>query len=688
MVSRSVHTKNEGLSYYEDVPQFIGTVSQYKQDVIDKVSRYKESEIDLIVKSIEKAEYWHRNQRRHSTGEPYIIHPMSVAQILIDMKLDYISVVTAILHDTIEDTEATVADIKEHFGNEVATLVQGVTKLTKIQYQSASSKQAENFCKLLFAMSEDLRIILVKLADRLHNMQTLFNCSEHKIKRVSQETLEIYAPIADRIGLQKIKVELQTLAFSKLHPELYQSISKRLNDIKTNEGNKINLIINKLSSCIHPEVAEAKIYGRFKTPYSIWKKMEDKNITFNQLADIIAFRVIVSNIKQCYEVLGIIHQKYKFVPNSLKDYISTPKGNGYKSLHTLIIGSGGSPVEIQIRTEEMHEIASHGIAAHWRYKQRDRYSTSGEEFYWLHDLLSMLENSESPEDFLRHTKIAMYYNQVFCFTPKGKIIALPKGATVIDFAYAVHSDIGDKCISAKINNVIYPPNRELSNGEQVEIICSEEQLPKYNWQDYATTGRAKLRIKSSLKKQQRKKYIDLGQRVARRMFSDLGYDYDEKFLNTVANKLNKDNVQQVYEDIGKGILSVKLLADELQHNNSYHPEQKLLANHSKTTLDIADNLAVQDDNRNVDTYIQQQHQFKLHVILDYNDGNYVALFNCILGHKAKIVAIEVLSSSDYDEYSLYYNEYVITLEVSSKAVLLDIVMALEQRSYIKQINIF
>jgi GTP diphosphokinase / guanosine-3',5'-bis(diphosphate) 3'-diphosphatase len=404
---------------------------------------------DLLNRAYVYAMKAHGTQKRAS-GDPYFSHPVEVAALLTEFKLDTASIATALLHDTVEDTDATLEDIEKYFGKEISGLVDGVTKLSRIETKSENAKQAENFRKLLVAMSEDLRVLMVKLADRLHNMRTLkYIKAPEKRQRIARETLEIYAPLAERIGMRKIKEELQDLAFAELYPEARESIVNRLAYLR--ERGKA--AVEKTESHIRKTLDEnglthATVMGREKRPYSIWKKMETKNISFEQLSDIIAFRVIVDTVPECYQALGAIHAAYHTIPGRFKDYISTPKNNGYKSLHTAVIGPGQQRVEVQIRTQEMHEIAEYGVAAHWSYKQRRDYNKEGKQYRWIRELLEILEKSSNPEEFLEHTKLEMYHDQVFCFTPKGDIIALPRGATPVDFAYAVHSGVGDTCVGA------------------------------------------------------------------------------------------------------------------------------------------------------------------------------------------------------------------------------------------------
>src|SRR6476646_2369702 len=392
----------------------------------------------------------HGAQMRAS-GDPYFSHPVEVAGILAQMKLDSSSIITGLLHDTVEDTLATLEDIERIFGPDIARLVDGVTKLSRIELQSDHTKQAENFRKLVLAMSEDIRVLLVKLADRLHNMQTLrFIKSEDKRRRIARETMDIYAPLAERIGMHRMKDQLEDLAFAELYPDARASIMARLGFLRDRGGDIVPRIIAELNRKLEDGGLKAAVSGREKSPYSIWRKMQRKNVSFEQLADVMAFRILVDNVGDCYHALGIMHSAYPVVPGRFKDYISTPKPNNYRSLHTGVIGPEKQRIEVQIRTREMQDVAELGVAAHWRWKQ-EAPQLDGRQYRWLRELLDILEHAAGPEEFLEHTKLEMFQDQVFCFTPKGDLIALPRNATPVDFAYAVHSEVGNTCVGAKIN---------------------------------------------------------------------------------------------------------------------------------------------------------------------------------------------------------------------------------------------
>ncbi|WP_457310048.1 RelA/SpoT family protein [Sphingomonas sp. UYAg733] len=453
----------------------------------------------------------HGTQKRAS-GDPYFSHPIEVAGILTELHLDDETIATAILHDTVEDTVATIEEIEKLFGPAVARLVDGVTKLSRIEAQTENERAAENLRKFLLAMSDDIRVLLVKLADRLHNMRTLHHIANpDKRRRIAKETMDIYAPLAERIGMYEFMKEMQTLAFAQLEPEAYQSIDRRLSQLKEGGGDRIAKIGSGLKLLLSRHGVEADVSGREKHPYSIWKKMAERHISFEQLSDIMAFRAIVPSVEACYEALGVIHRRWQMVPGRFKDYISTPKRNGYRSLHTSVIHADNTRVEIQIRTEDMHEEAELGLAAHWAYKQ-DKVKPET-QVTWIRDLIEILDTAESPEELLEHTRMAMYQDRIFAFTPKGELHQLPKGATPIDFAYAVHTDLGDQAVGAKINGRIVPLRTQIENGDQVQILRSKAQEPQPNWMNFAFTGKARAAIRRHLRHKEREETQALGHKI-------------------------------------------------------------------------------------------------------------------------------------------------------------------------------
>ncbi len=499
----------------------------------------------------------HGSQTRAS-GDSYFSHPLEVAGILTGMKLDSATIVTALLHDTIEDTAATLEEVERLFGREIARLVDGVTKLSRIELQNTDTgepndqtKQAENFRKLVLAMSEDIRVLLVKLADRLHNMRTLhYIADKTKRRRIARETLEIYAPLAERIGMHGIKDELEDLAFSELNGEARNGILARLSFLRQEGAGLVERIIVALGRDLEAEGVKASVSGREKTPYSIWRKMQVKNVGFEQLSDIMAFRIVVDTIAECYQALGIVHGRYPTVPGRFKDYISTPKPNGYRSLHTAAIGPERQRIEIQIRTREMHEEAELGVAAHWAYKSDTR--SDGKQYRWLRELLEIVEQAQKPDEFLEHTKLELFQDQVFCFTPKGDLIALPRGATPVDFAYAVHSEVGDHCVGAKVNGRIVPLNSQLNNGDQVDVIQSKNQTPSPAWERFAVTGKARARIRRYIRNQQRREYVMLGKAMLQKAFRQEGEDFTEKALLTILSQFRAESPDDVYAEVGAG----------------------------------------------------------------------------------------------------------------------------------------
>ena len=466
-------------------------------DLINKVKGYnKFLNPDRLNKAYDFAVKAHSNQKRAS-GDPYSVHPIEVANILTDLKLDSATITTGLLHDTIEDTYATYETIKGEFGDEVADLVDGVTKISALENNASSNSKAENFRKLILATSKDIRVLLVKIADRLHNMRTIKAISkEEKRKRISQETMEIYAPLADRMGMHRIRDELEDLSFEILNNEARSLIQKRLNEIKLDKKDIFETLSTEIRKLLDQNKISSKIYGREKTPFSIWRKVQKKRVSLEQITDIIGFRIILDNVDDCYKTLGIIHKEYNCIPGKFKDYISSAKINGYKSIHTAVIGSNRKPIEIQIRTKEMHDFAERGIASHWQYKSSEKFnSLTWKEYDWLKDLVEIIEKNENPEHSYEYTKLQMFQENVFCFTPKGSVIKLPKDATAIDFAYAVHTKIGDTAVGCEINGNKSELQSILRNGDRIKIITSKNQSPSLHWIPTTKTGKARAAIR-------------------------------------------------------------------------------------------------------------------------------------------------------------------------------------------------
>ena len=504
----------------------------------------------------------HGSQLRAS-GDPYFSHPVEVAGILTHYRLDTASIVTALLHDTVEDTVATIEEIATHFGDEVARLVDGVTKLSQLELQSRDTSQAENFRKLLLAVSEDIRVLLVKLADRLHNMRTLhYIKSPEKRARIARETMEIYAPLAERIGIQEIKEELEDLAFRELYPEAFDSITSRLDFLREQADDVVSRISDQINRKLVEGGIEAWISGRAKRPVSIWRKMQRKNVEFEHLTDIIAFRVVVASVDDCYKALGIVHTNYRVIPGEFDDYVSTPKLNGYQSLHTAVIGPEMRRIEVQVRTTQMHEVAELGVAAHWQYKQ-DAALTEGRRYHWVRQLLDILESTNNPDEFLEHTKLEMFPDQVFCFTPKGEIINLPQGATIIDFAYAVHSEVGDRCIGARINGKMQPLRSELRNGDQVEVITSSNSTPSPMWEQWVVTGKARARIRRYVRSEQREEFMQLGRAMLDRALREIGYTQFAEPTPEMLSRLEFGSMDDLAAAIGRGDVALKKVLTEI-----------------------------------------------------------------------------------------------------------------------------
>ncbi|MEX0694707.1 MAG: bifunctional (p)ppGpp synthetase/guanosine-3',5'-bis(diphosphate) 3'-pyrophosphohydrolase [Rhodospirillales bacterium] len=534
-------------------------------ELVERVKSYDPTaDEDAINRAYVFAMKAHGAQVRAS-GDPYFSHPIEVAGILTQYKVDTATIVTALLHDTIEDTEATHADIERMFGEDAARLVDGVTKLTRINFISDKAKQAENFRKFLLAMSEDIRVLLVKLADRLHNMRTLgYIKSPESRSRIAVETMDIYAPLAERIGMGEIKTELEDLAFAELNPDARKSVVRRLEFLRKQGDGLIDRIIEELKRRMIEHGVYANIQGREKSPYSIWCKMQQHDVGFEQLSDIMAFRIIVENIDDCYRALGIVHGAYRTVPGRFKDYISTPKPNGYRSLHTGVFGPENHRIELQIRTQAMHEIAENGVAAHWNYKDGgniDAVKRDGPQYRWLRELLEILEHASNPEEFLEHTKLEMFKDQVFAFTPRGELISLPAGATPVDFAYAVHSEIGDRCVGAKINGRMMPLRTTLRNGDQVEIVTSKAQTPSPTWDRFVVSGKARARIRRFVRLQERDQYHALGRSILQRAFKESGNDMTEKGLNGVLKSFSQPSVDDLCAQVGAGHITARAVVE-------------------------------------------------------------------------------------------------------------------------------
>ncbi len=537
-------------------------------ELVEKVAAYNpRTDEALLNRAYVYAMQAHKSQTRAS-GDPYITHPIEVASILAGLHLDDSTIAAALLHDTVEDTNATHPEINEIFGAEISNLVEGLTKLNKLDLVSKRAQQAENFRKLLLSISKDIRVLLIKLADRLHNMRTLEHVPEEKRARISRETMDIYAPLAGRMGMQEMRGELEDLSFQYLSPDAYLMIQKRLKMVHEENRGLIDEIVDALTKRLAATGISAQVKGREKRPYSIWRKMEQKSVSFEQLSDIYGFRIIVETEEECYRALGIVHREWPMVPGRFKDYISTPKRNDYCSIHTTVIGPRHQRVELQIRTSDMDDVAEHGIAVHALYKDfgdgeenghgrgktRKRVISLRETnaYQWLARLLEMLEEGDNPEEFLEHTKLELFLDQVFCFTPKGRLIALPVGAKPIDFAYAVHTDVGNTCVGCKVNGKMRPLSQELESGDEVEIVCSDTQTPPPAWAEIAVTGKARAAIRRETRAAARSQYASLGRQIVQRAFERADKSYSDESVEAVLTRLAFGHVEDVLMAVGRG----------------------------------------------------------------------------------------------------------------------------------------
>jgi guanosine-3',5'-bis(diphosphate) 3'-pyrophosphohydrolase len=517
---------------------------------VERVRRYDpDADEALINRAYVFSMQAHGTQKRAS-GDPYFSHPIEVAGILTDLRVDDETIATAILHDTIEDTVATHEQIEKLFGPNIARLVDGVTKLSKIEAQTENERAAENLRKFLLAMSDDIRVLLVKLADRLHNMRTLHHIPDAaKRRRIARETMDIYAPLAERVGMYEFMKEMQTLAFKELEPEAYASISKRLDQLREGGGDQIARISSGVRLLLGRHGVNAEVSGREKHPYSIWKKMAERHVSFEQLSDIMAFRVLVHDVDDCYRALGLIHQRWPMVPGRFKDYVSTPKRNGYRSLHTAVIHNEKARIEIQIRSEAMHAQAEHGYAAHWAYKSGN--GSAPDAMGWVRDLVEILDHATSPEELLEHTKLAMYQDRIFAFTPKGELIQLPKGATPVDFAYAVHTDLGDQTVGAKINGRVVPLRTPIENGDQVQILKSKAQHPQPGWLGFVVTGKARAALRRFVRQKERDEMIALGRKFYEEIVARLPAALGQDALPAALRRLHLSDEPSLMEAIAR-----------------------------------------------------------------------------------------------------------------------------------------
>ncbi|TPW36105.1 RelA/SpoT family protein [Oecophyllibacter saccharovorans] len=538
--------------------------------LLERIRSYDpQADLAKIEEAYQLAAQAHEGQCRDN-GDAYITHPVAVANILAGFRMDPVSIMVGFLHDTVEDTGVSRQALEERFGPDVASIVDGVTKLTRLELQSDRTKQAENFRKLVLAMSRDIRVLIVKLADRLHNMRTLHHVEKPERRlRIARETLDIYAPLAERIGMDRVKTELQNIAFVNLEPEADATIRARLNYLRGQGVDMIEQIRRELvKQCHEAGLTDVEVTGREKSPYSIWEKMKRRNVAFEQLSDLMAFRIIVPNREACYAALGAVHGAYPMIASRFKDYISTPKANGYQSLHTgvTLYRPHSQKIEVQIRTPAMHDLAENGVASHWAYKTdavpveaeaavlSEKFGTYTRKLRWVQDLLDILEDSQEPDEFLENTKLELYQGQVFCFTPKGRLISLPRGATPVDFAYAVHSQVGDSCVGARVNGRLVPLRHELENGDQVEIMTTRGGQPSPAWERFVVTGKARARIRRFIASQQRQVNLDTGRTMVARAFRQEGVDGSDKVLETILKPLRQTSISELYISVGAGQL--------------------------------------------------------------------------------------------------------------------------------------
>lgn len=502
----------------------------------------------------------HGSQKRAS-GDPYFSHPVEVAGLMTELKLDQETIITALLHDTVEDTLATTAEIEKLFGPDVARLVDGVTKLSKIDAMSEKERAAENLRKFLLAMSEDLRVLLVKLADRLHNMRTLhFIKSEEKRRRIARETMDIYAPLAERVGMYEYMREMQMLAFEQLEPEAYATITGRLAQIRSSEGGQVDAIALSIKQALAEAGLQVEVSGREKHPYSIWKKMAERHVTFEQITDIMAFRVLTDDVADCYKALGVLHTTWQMIPGRFKDYISTPKSNGYRSLHTSLIFENSMRMEVQVRTREMHRTNEFGLAAHWAYKQGN---TPDGQVGWLRDLIEIVDASHDAEELLEHTKLAIYQDRIFAFTPKGQLFQLPKGSTPVDFAYSVHSDLGNFAVGAKINGRHMPLRTPLNNGDVVEIIKSRKASPQLSWLGFVVTGKARAAIRRAVRAKEREEIAAIGRKLFDEIVERLPSKIGKKAIKDAVKRLELASEEELMVAIGTAKLDDRQVMEAL-----------------------------------------------------------------------------------------------------------------------------
>jgi len=522
-------------------------------ELVERVTAYDPDADEAVLNRAYVYTVQKHGKQKRASGDPYFSHPIEVAGLMTELKLDQETIVTALLHDTVEDTLATIEEVEDYFGPNIARLVDGVTKLSKIEAMTENERAAENLRKFFLAMSEDIRVLLVKLADRLHNMRTLhFIKSPEKRQRIARETMDIYAPLAERVGMYEYMREMQLLAFEQLEPEAYATISGRLAQIRNQEGGQVDAIALAIKQALAEAGVRVEVAGREKHPYSIWKKMAERHVSFEQITDIMAFRVLTENTMDCYRALGVLHQTWQMIPGRFKDYISTPKANGYRSLHTALIYGNTMRMEVQIRTREMHHTNEFGLAAHWAYKQGDRPDG---QVGWLRDLIEIVDASHDAEELLEHTRLAIYQDRIFAFTPKGALHQLPKGATAVDFAYAVHTDLGNTSVGAKINGRHMPLRTQLSNGDVVEIIKSSKSEPQLSWLGFVVTGKARAAIRRAVRDRERQEVAEIGGKLFDEITARMPARIGKKAINAAVTRLGLKDDEELMFAVGAGKLS-------------------------------------------------------------------------------------------------------------------------------------
>ena len=554
---------------------------------LDKLTHYlKINEKDKVLGALKISENAHSNQLRKS-GDPFIIHPLEVAKILTSIKLDGDSIVAGLLHDTVEDTDLSIEDINKKFGNQISQLVQGLTKISNFSLKAKNQKYGENYKKLILATTEDLRVILIKLADRLHNMRTIkFIKDLNKTRSIALETLEVYSPLAQRLGMKEWQDELEDLSFSVINPEARNSILDRLKYLKSKDENIIDEIRYDLKNIFLQEDVYCKIEGRIKSPYSIWNKIKNKNISFEQLSDIMAFRIITNSTRECYRCLGIIHRRFPYIQGRFKDFISAPKSNGYRALHTSIMGPKNKKIEIQFRSNVMDQIADFGVAAHWKYKDPKKIKEKdAKEYKWVHDLFDSMSTSNSQDELIQNSKLKVFQNDIYVFTPKGDLIELPKNATAIDFAYAIHTEVGDKCVAVKINEKLQPIKTLLKNGDQIEIITSEESQPSPLWERFAVTDKVRAQIRRFFRSKKRDEYILFGKEILSNFFKKENYKLNSNILDKIKDEFKIKSNDEVFEIVGSGKITAASILKKIYPEYNYVPKNKFDQN-SKNSIKL------------------------------------------------------------------------------------------------------